>query len=189
MPTTKRNTPAKSDASLSRPQAARQLAFDALEGQAAATPAASTSTPPAVDVELLASRVAGLLRRQEQPTPGRSGTSPDTPGPPMANSAANEPDQDPPEQLPATWTDYLREQRLVNSNYSRRDQKELRTLLLTCERPPPPASADLRFLRDRLRLYLVVAHRGWASALSALPDWELQQLGISPPAPRRHSCC
>ena len=86
------------------------------------------------------------------------------------------------EPLKDEWTAFLREQRLVNSNYSRRDQEELRTLLLACERPPIDES-DRRFLKDRLQLYVVVAHRGWQAALTALPSWELAQLGVELPPP------
>ena len=71
---------------------------------------------------------------------------------------------------------------MVNTNYGRRDQAELRTLLLACKRPPHN-DADRRFLRDRLQLYVVVAHRGWQAALSALPSWELAQLGVELPPP------
>ena len=85
--------------------------------------------------------------------------------------------------LPAAWVEFLDQQRLVNENFSRRDKEEIRTLLLACQRPPEIQS-DLKFLADRLKLYLVVANRGWSSALTALPDWELAQLGVSlPPAP------
>lgn len=91
--------------------------------------------------------------------------------------------------LPCSWIAFLQEQRLVNGSYSRRDQQELRTLLLACERPPT-VRLDRQFLRDRLKLYVVVAHRGWAAALQSLPDWELAQLGISLPtasAPPTHT--
>ena len=88
------------------------------------------------------------------------------------------------EPINVEWTTYLGEQRLTNSNFSRRDQEELRRLLLACQRPPAD-QADRRFLRDRLQLYIAVKHRGWQAALSAFPDWELAQLGVElpPPAP------
>ena len=43
--------------------------------------------------------------------------------------------------------------------------------------------ASNSFLKDRLQLYVVVAHRGWQAALSALPSWELAQLGVELPPP------
>ena len=84
----------------------------------------------------------------------------------------------------ADWISYLSTQRLVNPNFNKRDQEEVRTLLLACATPPPDLQ-DVSFLNDRLKLFLVVAHRGWAAALTALPDWELAQLGVTlpPPAP------
>ena len=185
MPTTRRNTPARRESSLTRPTAARQLAFDTLEPGTSAAGAAAAAEGPAIDYDLLAARVAALLRQPQAATPGQSRRSPDTPGPmaapaPVLGVPAAEP---PAPDLPAAWTEYLKEQRLVNQNYTRRDQEELRTLLLACERPPARETADFRFLRDRVKLYLVVAHRGWAFALTAHPDWELQQLGIQLPAP------
>ena len=97
---------------------------------------------------------------------------PDTPGlmgQPGTPLVLPPPDPDPADALPRQWTDYLREQRLVNANYSRRDTEELRTLLIACDRPPAADTADRRFLRDRLKLYLVVAHRGCVVARSPSP--------------------
>ena len=140
----------------------------------------------------LAAKVAALLARQTAAAaPSAPRASPDTPGPSHSAQVLAPPPPPSAPQLPpmaepinAEWTAYLSEQRLTNATFSRRDQEELRTLLLACQRPPADL-ADRRFLRDRLQLYVVVAHRGWPAALSALPGWELAQLGVElpPPAP------
>ena len=203
MPRSRRQTPARLPSAqlprpLSRPPTARSLFGEdtvATSGEPAAPPPPSPSLP-AADVEAIAQRVAQILQLQNPPHPRtplqsperpRRHLQPDKPGlmnqpgpPPLVLPP---PDPDPADALPRQWTDYLQEQRLVNANFSRRDTEELRTLLIACDRPPAVNTVDCRILRDRLKLYLVAAHRGWSAALQALPNWELAQLVVTLPAP------
>ncbi|KAF0297656.1 hypothetical protein FJT64_004867 [Amphibalanus amphitrite] len=74
--------------------------------------------------------------------------------------------------------------RLINDNYQTRDRQEIRVLLLATAQVPADIQ-DFQFLQDRLKLFVIVGHRGWAAALTALPDLELLQLEVQlpPPAP------
>ena len=175
------------------PSTARALFSDEDDGGAAAA-SSRTTVFDSDQLRQLALQVADLLR---QPAPGPpTEISPDTRTPHRPEAAATpalpllEPAQPPapPPPPPAPmafrqdWIEYLRTQRLVNGNFSKRDQEEVRTLLLACTQPPQDPQ-DQTFLQDRLKLFLVVAHRGWQAALSALPDWELVQLGVTLPPP------
>ena len=73
---------------------------------------------------------------------------------------------------------------LHNENYKTRDKKSIRVLLLATSQVSAHLQ-DFQFLQDRLKVFVIAGHRGWAAALTALPDLELQQLRVQlpPPAP------
>ncbi|KAF0314393.1 Ribonuclease H2 subunit A [Amphibalanus amphitrite] len=85
------------------------------------------------------------------------------------------------------WRDFLVAQQLINDNYQTRNRQESRVLLLATVQVPADIQ-DFQFLPDRLKIFVTVGRGGWAAALTALPDLELQQLGVQlpPPAPVLH---
>ncbi|KAF0300957.1 hypothetical protein FJT64_026658 [Amphibalanus amphitrite] len=85
------------------------------------------------------------------------------------------------------WRDFLVAQQLINDNYQTRNRQESRVLLPATVQVPADIQ-DFQFLPDRLKIFVTVGRGGWAAALAALPDLELQQLGVQllPPAPVLH---
>ncbi|KAF0302740.1 hypothetical protein FJT64_025186 [Amphibalanus amphitrite] len=85
------------------------------------------------------------------------------------------------------WRDFLVAQQLINDNYQTRNRQESRALLPATAQVPADIQ-DFQFLPDRLKIFVTVGRGGWAAALTALPDLELQQLGVQllPPAPVLH---
>ncbi|KAF0313733.1 Nesprin-1 [Amphibalanus amphitrite] len=90
-------------------------------------------------------------------------------------------------ELHIAWRDFLVAQQLINDNYQTRNRQESRVLLLATVQVPADIQ-DFQFLPDRLKIFVTVGRGGWAAALTALPDLELQQLGVQlpPPAPVLH---
>ena len=177
--------------------AARQLNYDDLADAAAAGPSGvggASGDLTDLQIDRIAARVAALLASSPA-TPARTQRPDSTPGPtaPPAPPMENLLPPPLPQQIAAPpvfnqqWRDYLTQQRLINENFQTRDRQEIRVLLLATAQPAIDPQ-DQQFLQDRLKLFVIVGHRGWAAALTALPDLELQQLGVQlpPPAPVLH---
>ena len=149
---------------------ARQLQFELDRSEGGAGGARPTQPVLLGDdqLEQLARRVATLL---QPPRPGRAAQPSQPDSTPRPGSASQRPmDGPPPLVLPPPefnqqWRNYLSQQRLINENYQTRDRQEIRVLLLATERPPADIQ-DQQFLQDRLKLFVIVGHRGWAAALS-----------------------
>ena len=138
----------------------------------------------------LAHRAAALLQppppsRSSQPSnqifdtaPGFDQPAPDGRAPPLVL---------PPPMFNQQWRDFLVAQQLINDNYQTRNRQESRVLLPATVQVPADIQ-DFQFLPDRLKIFVTVGRGGWAAALTALPDLELQQLGVQlpPPAPVLH---
>ena len=190
---TRQNLTTSTPSRNTRSAAARQLQFEldttGSEPAAASGGAGPVGLPPD-QLEAIARRVAALLQPDPPARPPPAGPD-STPGPtasPPTSMAAPPPLViDPPREFNEQWCEYLSQQRLVNDNFQTRDKQEIRTLLLaTSHHHHEPQ--DYLFLQDRLKLFVIVGHRGWAAALTALPDLELMQLGVPlpPPAPVIH---
>lgn len=75
------------------------------------------------------------------------------------------------------WLADLREQLQTASSFGTREREEVRGLLVITECGGPPADHQSWFW-GRVRLYIVVAHHGWAAAIADAREAGMDRLGI-----------
>ena len=75
------------------------------------------------------------------------------------------------------WLADLREQLGASSNFGTREKEEVRGLLIIGEGAGPPPAHQLWFW-GRVRLFLIIAHEGWAAAVSDARSTDMSRLGI-----------
>ena len=83
------------------------------------------------------------------------------------------------------WLADLREQLTASCNFGTREREEVRGLLIIGEGAGPPP-VHQHWFWGRVRLFLIVAHEGWATAVSDARHGDMTRLGIHlSPAARR----
>ena len=95
------------------------------------------------------------------------------------------------------WLEELRSQQQSSPRFGPREREEVRALLIIGDGGGPPAEHSAWFW-GRVRLMLIVAHHGWAAAISDAQHADMDRLGIrlsapavspaAPPPPIAESC-
>lgn len=75
------------------------------------------------------------------------------------------------------WLQELREQLPLSRHYGIREREEVRGLLIIGEGAGPPPDLEVWYW-NRVRLYLIIAHRGWTAAISDARSNDMDRLGI-----------
>lgn len=75
------------------------------------------------------------------------------------------------------WISELRRQLEMSANFGVREKEEVRGLLLIGEGAGPPPD-QVSWFWGRVRLFLVVAHEGWAAAVRDARSHDMDRLGI-----------